>query len=340
MKKKGGVTIHDISKALGIDSSTVSRALNNSPKVMKATKQRILDKAAELGYQKNILASNLRTRKTNTIGVVIPRISRYFFASIIAGVEEAAYKKSYSVVIAQSLDNFEREDRLIKTLYSNRVDGILISVSMETTESPYINQLIQSNYPIIFVDRPYQLGRNTNVVIDDFKTSYNAVEHLIKNGCKNIVHFAGPQKSQLYKERANGYKAALKNHGIAIREDYIYVSKLMREDGIDCAKKILDMPMIDGVFCANDTSAISAMQYLKKQGIKIPEDIAFVGFSNEPVSAVMVPSLTTTNQPGFDMGAMAANLLIEKIENPELIKEDNTIVLNAKLLPRESSVGH
>ena len=194
--KKGKITIHDISKELGINSSTVSRALNNSSRVTQKTKDKILSKAAELGYQRNSLASKLRTNKTNTIGVIVPRISRQFFSSVISGIEETAYDAGYEVIICQSLDNLEREQKLIETLLSNRVDGILISVSTQTLGKDDFNNCKQNETPIIFFDRPYNVEENTNVIIDDFKAGFEATEHLILNGCKNIVHFSGPQTSE------------------------------------------------------------------------------------------------------------------------------------------------
>ncbi len=283
--KNNNVTIHDISKALGIDSSTVSRALNNSDRVSKKTKEKIINKAAELGYQRNSLASKLRTNRTNTIGVIVPRISRHFFSSVIAGIEETAFKAGFDVIICQSLESIDREKKLVETLLSNRVDGILISISMETTSYDHLNNYKKNGFPLIFFDRPCNVQENTNVIIDDFKASFKATEHLIERGCRHIAHFSGPQNLELYQNRKSGYLEALKVHGIPISEALIIETQLMQKDGITAAKAILKLPKIDGVFSANDTAAISAIQYLKSQQINIPNDIAFVGFSNEPISA-------------------------------------------------------
>lgn len=336
--KKGKITIHDISKELGINSSTVSRALNNSSRVTQKTKDKILNKAAELGYQRNSLASKLRTNKTNTIGVIVPRISRHFFSSVISGIEETAFDAGFEVIICQSLENLEREKKLVETLLSNRVDGILISISMQTTEKEdhFIN-CEKNDIPIIFFDRPYNVEQHTNVIIDDFKAGFEATEHLILNGCKNIVHFSGPQNSELYERRKNGYLAALKKHNIPVNSKYIITSKLMESDGIENAKKILDLPKVDGVFSANDVAAISAMLFLKEKGVKIPKNIAFVGFSNEPISAVIEPSLSTISQSDFKIGTVAASLLFEQIENKTAIKKGLTKILEPQLIIRDSS---
>lgn len=329
------ITIHDISKYLGIDSSTVSRALNGSERVSKKTKALILNTAREMGYQRNSLASKLRTNKSNTIGVVVPRISRHFFSSVIAGIEETAHDAGYDVMICQSLESIEREKKLLETLLSNRVDGILISISMETAQYDHFDAYENHGFPLLFFDRPCRLDKNTNVIIDDFKASFEATEHLIKAGRKNIVHLSGPQNLDLYKNRRAGYIAALEKHKLKIDESYVLESQLMKEDGRNLAKKILSFPSVDGVFSANDTAAISAIQFLKEKGKNIPKDIAFVGFSNEPISAVIEPSLTTMSQPDFEMGKVATTLLLDQIKNKSILNE--TKILKPKLIVRNSS---
>ena len=335
--KKANITIHDISKALGIDSSTVSRALNNSPRVSQKTKDKIASKANEMGYQRNSLASKLRTNKTHSIGVIVPRISRHFFSSVIAGIEETAFDAGYDVIICQSLESFEREKKLMETLTSNRVDGILISISMQTTSYDHFIEYQKQGFPILFFDRHCDLAHSTNIIIDDYKISFEATEHLIQQGCKNIVHFSGPSTLVMYVKRTNGYKAALVKYGIPVREEYILESQLMQEDGIVLAKKILELPKVDAVFSGNDTAAISAMQYLKANGVQIPKDIAFVGFSNEPISAVMEPSLTTIKQPDFEMGKIATTLLFEQIENKSMHPKSQVKILEPELVIRNSS---
>ena len=335
MKKK--ITIHDVSKALGVDSSTVSRALNDSPRVKQKTKDLIVNKAKELGYQRNRLASKLRTNKSHTIGVIVPRISRHYFSSAIAGIEEASFDGGFEVIICQSLESLEREKKLVNTLLSNRVDGILISISMETTEFEHLNNYKYQGFPIIFFDRPCNIEENTNVIIDDFEASFKATEYLIKTGCKNIIHFSGPQTLDLYRRRLNGFKEALKKHNLKPNPQFILESRLMQEDGIKNAKKILNLPLVDGVFSANDTAAISAMQYLKTQGKSIPNDIAFIGFSNEPISAVMVPSLTTVQQPDFKMGYEATKLLLKDINDGNNDHSTITKVFSTNLILREST---
>ncbi len=335
MKKSDQVTIHDIARALKIDSSTVSRAINDSPRVSKKTKQKILDKANELGYQRNILASNLRTNKTNTIGVIVPRISRNFFSSVISGIEEEAQEAGYNVIICQSFESFEREQKLMETLLANRVDGILISISMQTDSYDHLKKYLNHGSPIVFYDRPCNFENCSSLSVDDYKASFKATEHLIQNGCKNIVHFSGPQINDLYKNRKQGYIDALKKHGLEFNEAFVLESKLSEKDGISLAKKVLQLENIDGIYSSNDTAAISAMQYLKNQGVNIPKDIAVVGFNNDPISSVIEPGLTTINQPDFEMGKKASALLINQIKNKNTVKQSE--VLDVELIIRQSS---
>lgn len=337
--KKGKTTIHEIAKALNIDSSTVSRALNNSDRVTQKTKDKVLAKAKELGYQRNLIASNLRTNKSNTIGVVVPRISRHFFSSTIAGIEEAAYNAGYSVIISQSLESLKREQRIVNNLIANRVDGVLISVSMETTKGDHLKYFEAQNIPLVFFDRHCEsVPDSSKVLIDDENAAFEAVSHLISQGCKKIAHFSGPQSLEIYKNRFKGYKRALQEHGIPYNRKFVHTSKLMESDGYESARKLLnEFSDIDGIFVANDVSAIGAMKYMKSIGKQIPKDIGIVGFSNEPISEVIEPSLTTVDQSGFEIGKIACDLLINNIKSKDENLINKTITLNPTLIKRESS---
>ncbi|WP_373516764.1 LacI family DNA-binding transcriptional regulator [Pricia sp.] len=336
MKK---TTIHEIAKALKIDSSTVSRALNDSDRVKAKTKKRILDKAHELGYTRNMLASNLRRNRSNTIGVIVPRISRYFFSSTIAGIEEMAYKAGYNVIICQSLEEVDRERKILRNLMANRVDGILISVSMETHDNSHLTACFENGTPLVFFDRHVAGMKQTGkVLIDDVQGGFDATEHLILQGCKKIVQFTAPMDVEIYKNRHEGYRSALKKHNVPYDENLVFVSKLLEEDGYRLAGKIVEeFDDVDGIFSTNDLAAIGAMKYLKSVGRKIPEDIAIAGFSNEPTSAVIEPSLTTVDQSGTEIGRLACNLLLDYFENGNTLVNDRTIMLPPKLIVRDST---
>lgn len=338
VSQPNNITIHDIAEALQINSSTVSRALNNSSRVTQKTKARVLKKADEMGYQRNLLASNLRKSKTNTIGVIVPRISRHFFSSAIAGIEEAAYESGYRVIICQSMEQFSREKDLIETLVANRVDGIILSISMETTNAKHLESARVKGTSVVFFDRHCDGTNYSKVLNDDFQGGFDATEHLIKQGCQNIVHFSGPQQLKIYENRKKGYQQALKKNGIPYRSELVFNSKLMEKDGVENAKKILQLPLkIDGIFSANDISAIAAMQHLKKQGIQIPKDISVVGFSNEPSAAVIEPGLTTLDQSGRKIGQKATEILFEEINNKSVLHKPKSIVIKPSLLQRSST---
>ncbi len=333
------VTIHDIADALQIDSSTVSRALSDSPRVTQKTKKKILEKAHELGYQRNVLASNLRKSKTNTIGVIVPRISRHFFSSAIAGIEETAFEAGYNVIICQSLEFLKREKNLIETLVANRVDGIILSVSMETVDYEHLEIARKNGTPIVFFDRHCEIQGNNNVLIDDFQGGFDATQHLISKGCRTIVHFSGPRNLKLYQNRFNGYRQALKENNIPFKPDFVFESKLMEKDGVEGAKKIMELSQkVDGIFSANDVAAIGAMQYLKLKGVLIPEEITIVGFSNEPTSVVMEPSLTTIDQSGDEMGKLATSLLLKQINaKGGMPLSAETLIIKPSLIERNST---
>lgn len=336
--KGNKITIHDISKALNIDSSTVSRALNNSSRVSLKTREKIKKKASELGYERNSLASNLRTNKTNTIGVIIPRIARHFFATVIAGIEETAYEAGYNVVICQSLESYDREKKIMSSLSSNRVDGILISTSMETTDYSHIKSYKDNDHPVVFIDRACdEFDDSSSISINNFQASYDATCLLINNGRKHIAHFSGPQNIGIYKDRKKGYLKALSDHQIPKRDAYIFESTLSEEEGISCAKQLLRNKQIDAIYSANDTAAISAIQYLKLQGVHIPKDIAVIGFNNDPISEVIEPSLTTIHQPGFEMGKLSTEILINQIKNKTEQNSIESKILIPELIIRNSS---
>ncbi|MGB7392963.1 MAG: LacI family DNA-binding transcriptional regulator [Pricia sp.] len=337
MKK---ATIHEIAKALGIDSSTVSRALNNSDRVKAATKKKVRAKAKELGYTRNLLASNLRQKKSNTIGVIVPRISRHFFSSTIAGIEKRAQESGYNVIICQSLEEVERERKIIRNLMANRVDGILMSVTMETQDSTHLTECFENGTPLVFFDRHVAGMKQTGkVLIDDTRGGFEATEHLILQGYRKIAHFTGPLEVEIYKNRHQGYRSALEQYGVPYSDELVFVSQLGKEDGYRLAGRLRhEHHNVDAIFCANDFAAIGALNYLKDAGIGVPEEIAIAGFSNEPTSAVIDPSLTTVDQSGTEIGRLACDLLLDYFENGITLVNDKTVMLAPKLIVRNSTL--
>ena len=336
--KKTSVTIHDLARELNISASTVSRALNDNPRISQATKDKIKSLANKLGYQPNTVASNLRTQKTNTIGIVVPLINRHFFSTFITGVEDVAFEAGYNVIISQSKDLLDKESRVVHSLFSNRVDGLIISMSMQTDQYDHFNLFANKNIPMVFFDRVAPDFKAHKIVIDDFSSGRSATQHLINQGCKRIAHLAGPVSLNTYRDRMNGYLDALKENKLPIDDELIIYNRLTRVDGLTAIKQFLKLKNPpDAIFCGNDTSALSMIVYLRELGIRVPDDISIVGFSNEPFSEVVTPSISTIKQPAYEMGQKAAELIIEEIEQKKPSKKYQTIILPSELIIRESS---
>ena len=333
------VTIYDLARKLDISIATVSRALKDDPVVSKKTKKKIADLAQEMGYRSNHFARNLRTQRTNTIGVIIPRINSYFMSAVIAGMENIATSEGYNLIISQSSESVEKEIANVNTLFNSRVDGLLVSLAYDTDSLAHFDSFIKKNIPLIFFDRTAEQRDCTCILINNLKAAYEATTHLIGQGRRRIVHITATSKRNVYIDRLKGYKQALADQHIPFREDYIITGNLSQEAGADAAALIREMkPLPDAVFVANDNGAVGCMVALKHMGIQIPEDIAFVGFNNDPVCTVVEPNLTTINYPGYEMGQVAARNLINHL-NGTSINSTNTIILRSELVLRESSVS-
>jgi LacI family transcriptional regulator len=338
MEKKTSVTIHDIARELRVSASTVSRALNDNPRISKSTREKIKALALKLGYQPNTIASNLRTQKTHTIGIVVPLINRHFFSTFISGVEDVAFEAGYNVIISQSKDLLQKEKQIVSSMFSNRVDGLITSLSMQTDDFEHFQMFTNKNIPLIFFDRIAPQLEANKIIVDDFACGYSATQHLIDQGYQRIAHLAGPTVLNTYHDRMEGYKSALKKNQLPVEDELIICNRLTRMDGQQAIKQLLDLKNPpDAVFCGNDTSALSMIVYLKSQGIRIPEDFGIVGFSNEPFSEVVTPSISTLKQPAQEMGRKAAELIINEIENKEFPRTYQTITMPTELIIRESS---
>ncbi|NEW83208.1 MAG: LacI family transcriptional regulator [Mariniphaga sp.] len=338
MKKHPEITIHHLAYELKISASTVSRALNDNNRISAKTRQMVQKKAIEMGYRPNILAANLRSKKTNTIGVVVPRIDRYFFSSAISGIEDYAWTKGFNVIISQSNDLLAKEINCVQTLFNNRVDGIIVSISMQTNEDKHFRLFSEKNIPILFFDRFCPTIESDRIVVDDYNSGYSITHQLINRGCRRIAHIAGPELLNIYKDRKNGYLKALTEAGLPVIDGYLEVTGLTKEEGIQAFARLMALSNPpDGVFCGNDTTALSALEYCRNNNLKVPDDVALFGFSDEPFSAVVTPSLSTVKQPGYQMGFQAAQKIIHRIENANSTIPYEQIVLPTTLIIRDSS---
>lgn len=339
MRSDKEVTIYDIAAELNISAGTVSRGLKDHPAISKKTKKKINDIAQLMGYRFNTFASNLRSKRTNTIGVIIPKMNSNFMSSVIAGMEKAANEASYNLIISQSLESAQKEILNVNTMFNNRVDGLMVSLAYDTSDISHFDILLKKRIPLLFFDRVIEHPLCTNIIIDNKKAGYEATKHLLEQGCKNIIHITGQLARNVYADRLAGYQTALREFGLEFNEANIMITKLDEQAGIDAAEKIINMgPLVDGVFAANDTCAVSCMSVLIHSGIRIPEDIAFMGFNNDPISKVIVPNLSTVNYPGFEMGEIAARKLISHLNAETNINVTDSIVLRSELIVRASSL--
>lgn len=338
MLKDKEITIYDIASKLNISIATVSRALKDDPVVNKKTRKKVSQAAEEMGYRSNHFARNLRNQRTETIGVIVPKLNSHFMSSVIAGIESVANTKGYNLIISQSSESAEKEIASAKTMFNNRVDGLLVSLAYNTEDLSHFDIFLKKNIPVIFFDRVMEDENYTNIIIENKKAAYEATTHLIEQGCKKIVHITASSKQNVYKNRLDGYKQALADHGLKFDKKNVIAGNLSLEAGEAAAELILQMkPLPDAVFVANDNCAVGCMIALKNAGILIPEDIAFVGFNNDAVSKVIEPNLTTINYPGYEMGEFAARNLINHLNGTSNIQTTNTIILRAEFIIRQSS---
>jgi LacI family transcriptional regulator len=331
-------TIHDIARELGVSASTVSRALNDHPNISSETKKKVSKLAEKLNYQPNNIAAALRKGKSNIVGIIVPEINRNFFSSVIKGIEEMLNRDGYNVIICQSNDILSKETASIKSLLNLQVDGIIASYAKETVTFDHYREIIKKGIPLVLFDRSDDSLPVGSVVIDDFLGAFKATEHLIEQGCKHIVHFCGPQNVSIYRERRRGYVEALNRHNIPVRDELILSSHLKYESGQEHAKAMLQFAQQpDGVFSASDYAAIGAMTAMKSAGKSVPEDIAFVGFSNEPFTSFVDPALTTIDQFSNRMGEYAARIFLDYTSNPGGFIPGKTVLM-PELIVRASSL--
>ena len=334
--KKNITTIKDIAAALNLSTSTVSRALTDHPDVGGKTKKAVLKLAAEMEYQPNNIALSLKHRKTNIIGVIIPETENKFFSKTISGIQEVASRAGYNIMICQSHESANIEKDNLQTLVSSRVDGLIVALSAETTEFGHFKKVYNKGIPIVFFDRICDDLDTPKVVSDNFDGSYNATQHLIDNGCGRIAHIAGPQNLQDCRRRYEGYLSALQKNNIPIDKELIVFSDFQKSDIKKYTLKLLGLPAPpDAIMAINDSAAIEMMHIIKNKNLKIPEDIAMVGFNNDHVSAFVSPPLTSLEFHPFEIGQAAGEMLLQQLNNDEYMPEKK--VINSRLKIRASS---
>jgi DNA-binding LacI/PurR family transcriptional regulator len=308
------VTIKHIAKELNISTSTVSRVLSNRPDVSEETRRVVLDLVDAWGYQPDPIAVGLRSKQTHTIGVLVPQIVNRFFSKAISGMQEVADEKVFNLIISQSEETLAKEKVTLQTLINSRVDGLIVAISRETSDISHFDLALDSNTPIVFFDRVDQGQEVSSVLIDDYEASYKSVQHLIDQGCSKVAIVSGPQNLKNYRNRLTGYNDAMRDAGLTVEKGQVVFTESMTRNVRTITEYFLSQsPRPDGFFVINDAFAFEMMSYIKMAGLKVPEDVAIVGFNNETVGEFFDPPLTSVESPAHQLGKEAANLLIDNI---------------------------
>ncbi|MEL0457351.1 LacI family DNA-binding transcriptional regulator [Flavobacteriaceae bacterium SZ-1-7] len=334
-------TIYDIAERLNLTASTVSRALNGSNKISEATRQLVNDTAAEMNYQQNFFAKALKTGRSFNVGVIVPRIDIDFFGSVIRGIAEELNPYGYNVIISQTYDNGQLEEENINSLLNIQVDGIFMSISNSDVDNTKVfDDTSKKNVPFIFFDRKKDIKGISTITVDDYKGAYLGTKHLIDQGCQRIAYFTNNHLLQIFKNRFLGYKQALEDHHIEFDESLIVEVPLSVIEGRKKTKQLLQKKQPpDAIFAVHDYPALGAIQEIKANGLRVPEDICVVGFSNEPFTQFMELPITTIDQSPLEMGRIAAKIFLENIKNKsKKIKSEKHVVLTPELIIRKSSL--
>ena len=336
------ITLKEIAKKLGISITTVSKALKNYPDVSAKTKKAVIDLAEQLQFTPNSFAVNLRTKESRTIGLIIPEVVHHFFSNVINGIIAEAEKHGYLVIILQSNESLELEKKQVELLINKRVDGIMMSLSNDSNNDSHIKEIINRGIPFVQFDKISKLINSSKVIINDQMAAMEAVQHLIDNGCKKIAHIRGPLNPQNSIDRFLGYKKALEKNNLPYNPTLVYTCKdVTFEEGREFAKQIIiENPDIDGIFAITDLVAVGVISHLNELKIPIPEQIAVIGFSNWFMSQVISPKLSTIDQPSYEMGIAAFDLLLEEMicHRDDITFLPRTVVLETNIIIRESSL--
>jgi LacI family transcriptional regulator len=339
MTSKKEITIYDLAKVLSLSPATVSRGLKDHPAINVKTRKRITDMAKEMGYRSNNFASNLRRQKTNTIGIIVHELNSQFISSVLAGIEKVTTAAGYDLIIGHSSETYKKETANAHNLYHKRVDGLIASLAFDTKDLDHFEPFVKKGIPIVFFERVDENSSGTRVVIDNVKAGYEATAHLARQGCRRIAHLTANLTRNVYAGRLKGYHQALMEFNLPFEPAWLLVNDLGEEAAIRSAHEVLKMePRPDGIFITNDFCAAVFLRELKEAGLRVPEDIAIVGFNNDVISKIVQPKLTTINYPGEEVGERAARNLLDQLAGLPSARSMDTIIVRSELIIRESSV--
>lgn len=335
------VTIKDIAKALGLSTSTVSRALRDSYEISPETKKLVLEYAEKIKYHPNPIALSLKERRSRTIGVIVAEIANSFFSQSIDGIESIAYNNGYNVIISQTRESFDRELINLNYLTSRSIDGLVVSVAAETRDFSIFQELWDRGMPIVFFDRIVPEINTHKVVIDNYRGAFDATIHLIKNGFKKIAAITNNKVLSITKDRLAGFRAALAEHDL--KDSYVkdcpHGGLILEEIETALTELLKGKDRPDAILCLSDKITTGCLRVLKSRKYKVPQDIGLLGFSNSDLTELVDPALSIIKQPAFEMGKIATTQLLQLIESKRPVTEFETTVLAPQLIIRESSIG-
>ena len=339
MAKKNKTTIKDIANVLNISAAAVSKALHNDSRISEKTKKAVRQVAENLNYQPNHLASALRSGKSKLVGVIVPKTNSNFFSATIHNIEEVLNKEGYNIIITQSNESYKKECENIDTLLFTQVDGIIVSMANETVDLQHFEKVKQAGIPLITFDRGENDLNVDYIGIDDYDSSHRIVDHLVEQGCKRIAHIGGFKHTRIYNNRIRGYIDALEKHNLPLEKELLLESNLSTEDGRNKMQELLALDKKpDAVYVAGDYAALGALQVLNEKNIKIPDEIALVGFGDEPFANMITPKMTSVNQHSYQIGKIAAEKFLEYTKQNQIQQTLQKHILKAELIIRESSL--
>ncbi|WP_319505781.1 LacI family DNA-binding transcriptional regulator [Bacteroides graminisolvens] len=336
MKSQKHTSLKDIAQALGVSVPTVSRALKDSPDISRALCEKAKWMAREMNYRPNPFALSLRKNAPRIIGVVVPDIVTHFFASILNGIENMAVKNGYFVIITTSHESYEHEKRNVENLVNMRVEGIIACLSQETTDYSHFAELKDINMPLIMFDRVCLTDQFSSVVADGEHSAQMATQHLLDNGCKRVAFIGGANHLDIVKRRKHGYLEALRNNKMPIEKELVVCRKIDYEEGKIAAETLLALPNPpDAILAMNDTLAFAAIEVIKSHGLRIPNDVALIGYTDEQHANYIEPKLSAVSHQTYEMGETACLLLIDQIKGDKAIRQ---VMIPTHLQIRESSI--
>jgi LacI family transcriptional regulator/LacI family repressor for deo operon, udp, cdd, tsx, nupC, and nupG len=337
MEKKPSLTMKDIARELGVSVATVSRGLQNSPRISEERRRVIQQYAREHNFYPNAIGEALRHSRVmpmKVIGVIVPELTHYYFSSILTGIEETAAAHGYSVMLAMSSEQYEQETRICEMYHRQKVCGVVVSQAKDTKQYDHFQKLIDSGIPLVFYDRICTGVNASRVVVDDYMGAFNAVTYLIETGCRRIAFYGAPMQLEISKNRFNGYKDALLKRGLPFDESLTRICD-NRHDAELITPELFDGRYYpDAFFAVNDDTAIGILYTVKRMGLRVPEDISICGFTNEQMALACDPMLTTVEQRGKRVGSEAAEILIDKVEGHSPLEKVEKRIVRTRLVIR------